>query len=91
MDLEASEIPHTLVYVDEAEFNLNKIRHCGRNIIGQRATVDVTGQCGGNITMCAAVSENGAVHHVPAIEPYNTPDSPNYTLMFGAFKVLLHR
>ncbi|XP_078027192.1 uncharacterized protein LOC144464339 [Epinephelus lanceolatus] len=58
MALEGNETPHTLVFVDEAGFNLAKGRRRGRNIIGHRATVDVPGQRGGNITMCAAISEN---------------------------------
>ncbi len=42
--------------MDEAGFNLAKIRHRGRNVIGQRAVVNVPGQHGGNITLCAAIS-----------------------------------
>ena len=38
-------------YMDEAGFNLTKRRKLGWNIIGHRATVDVPGQQGGNITM----------------------------------------
>lgn len=72
MELEASNTPHTFVYVDEAGFNLNKVRRRGRNRIGHRATVDVPGQRGGNISMCAAISNNGIIHHVPTIGPYNT-------------------
>ncbi len=54
MELEASEPPHSFIYMDEAGFNLTKRRRHGRNIIGHRATVDVPGQRGGNITMGAA-------------------------------------
>lgn len=72
MELEGSEIPHTFVFVDEAGFNLAKGRRRGRNVIGHRATVDVPGQPGGNITMCAAISENGVSTHIPNIGPYNT-------------------
>ena len=55
MELEARQTPHTFMYVDEAGFNLAKTRRRGRNIIGQRATVDVPGLRGANITMCAAI------------------------------------
>ena len=72
MELEGSEIPHTLVFVDEAGFNLAKGRRRGRNIIRHRATVDVPGQRGGNITMCAAISETGVITRIPIIGPYNT-------------------
>ncbi len=44
-------------FVDEAGFNLTKTRRRGRNIIGHRAIINVPGQRGGNITMCAAISQ----------------------------------
>ncbi|XP_044040880.1 uncharacterized protein LOC122870620 [Siniperca chuatsi] len=72
MELEASEPPHSFLYMDEAGFNLTKRRRRGRNIIGHRATVDVPGQRGGNITMGCAISENGVLTHIPIIGPYNT-------------------
>ncbi|CAM4623613.1 unnamed protein product [Leuciscus chuanchicus] len=72
MELESSEPSHNFVYVDEAGFNLTKCRRRGRNIIGHRATVDLPGQRGGNITMCAAISEHGVLTHIPLIGPYNT-------------------
>ncbi|KAL3976810.1 potassium voltage-gated channel Shaker-related subfamily A, beta member 1 [Sarotherodon galilaeus] len=72
MALEGHETPHILVFVDEAGFNLAKGRKRGRNIIGHRATVDVPGQRGGNITMCAAISETGVATHIPSLGPYNT-------------------
>ncbi|XP_026213314.1 uncharacterized protein LOC113160317 isoform X3 [Anabas testudineus] len=57
MELEASEQPHSFIYMDEAGFNLTKCRRRGRNIIGHRATVDVPGQRGGNITTGAAICD----------------------------------
>ncbi len=63
MELEGHETPHVLVFVDEAGFNLSKGRRRGHNLIGQR---------GANITMCAAISENGVSTHLPHIGPYNT-------------------
>lgn len=54
--------------MDEAGFNLMKCRRRGRNIIGHRATADVPGQRGGNITMGTAISENGVLMHIPIIE-----------------------
>lgn len=55
--------------------------------LGILATVDVPGQRGGNITMCAAISEQGVVHKVPAIGPFNT----DRLLLFldGLFKALI--
>ena len=78
MELESSEPSHNLVYVDEAGFNLTKCRRRGRNIIGHRATVDLPGQWGGNITMCAAISEHGVLTHIPLIGPYNTQHLLNF-------------
>ncbi|XP_019209788.2 uncharacterized protein LOC109198913 [Oreochromis niloticus] len=62
MELEADAMGHELLFVDEAGFNLSKTRRRGRNIIGHRAIINVPGQRGGNITMCAAISQNGVVH-----------------------------
>ena len=78
MELESSEPSHNFVYVDEACFNLTKCRRRGRNIIGHRATVDLPGQRGGNITMCAAISEHGVLTHIPLIGPYNTQHLLNF-------------
>lgn len=72
LELEAREPLHTFIYLDEAGFNLAKGRRRGRNRIGRRATIDVPGQRGGNITMCAAISENGILTHIPHLGPYNT-------------------
>ncbi len=55
------------IYLDEAGFNLAKTRSRGRNFIGQRATIQVPGQRGANITMCAAISEDGVVGRRPHI------------------------
>ncbi|XP_025998210.1 uncharacterized protein LOC113030836 [Astatotilapia calliptera] len=72
LELEAREPLHMFVYLDEAGFNLAKGRRRGRNHIGERATIDVPGQRGGNITMCAAISENGVHTHIPRIGAYNS-------------------
>lgn len=72
MELESSEPPVNLIYLDEAGFNQAKGRRRGQNVIGQRATVDVPGQRGGNITMYAAISEHGVLTRLPITGPYNT-------------------
>ena len=72
MELEADRTPHEPIYVDEAGFNLAKTRRRGRNIIGKRATINVPGQRGANITMCAAISSAGLVLHKCQIGPYNS-------------------
>lgn len=58
--------------MDEAGFNLTKMKKRGRNVIGHHAIINVPGQRYGNITMCAAVSQNGVVHHHATLVPYNT-------------------
>ncbi|KAJ8332309.1 hypothetical protein SKAU_G00426640 [Synaphobranchus kaupii] len=72
MELEANQAPHDIIYIDEAGFNLAKRRRRGRNIIGKRATVAAPGQRGANITICAAISNNGALLHKCEFGPYNT-------------------
>ena len=72
MELEANQTLHEFIYVDEAGFNLAKTLRRGRNVIGKRATVDVPGQRGANITMCAAISSAGLVLQKSQIGPYNT-------------------
>ncbi|XP_062322268.1 uncharacterized protein LOC134023930 [Osmerus eperlanus] len=72
LELEAAEESNTFIYIDEAGFNLSKTRRRGRNIIGQRAIINVPGQRGGNITLCAAINHNGILHHHSIIGPYNT-------------------
>lgn len=57
--MDSMERPHEYIFVDEAGFNLAKRRRRGRNIIGQRAIVEVPGQRGGNVTPCAAISNGG--------------------------------
>lgn len=71
MELEENHTPHEIIYVDEAGFDLEKTRWRGRNIIRKRATVDVPGQRGANIT-CAAISSAGLVLQKCQIGLYNT-------------------
>ncbi|KAI5100952.1 hypothetical protein C0J45_9938 [Silurus meridionalis] len=72
LDFDATEQPHEVIYVDEAGFNLAKTRRRGRKIVGQRAVVNVPGQCGENITLCSAISVQGVLHHLATLGPYNT-------------------
>ncbi|CAM4572758.1 unnamed protein product [Leuciscus chuanchicus] len=69
--LDAMKRPHEFIYMDEAGFNLTKRRR-GRNVIGHRAIVGVPGQPGGNVTLCAAISNHGVVHHHANLGPNNT-------------------
>ncbi|XP_067258588.1 uncharacterized protein [Chanodichthys erythropterus] len=73
LEMDAHAIPHEFIFIDEAGFNLAKTRRRGRNLIGHRAIIDVPGQRGGNITMCAAISNmHGVLHRHAKLGPYNT-------------------
>ncbi len=61
---------HEYIFIDEAGFNLTKRRRRWRNIIGRR--VEVPGQRGGNMTLCAPISHHGVLHHHATLGPYNT-------------------
>ncbi len=52
--MDAEEVPHEFIYICEAGFNLTTMRRKGKYIIGHRAIVNIPGQRGGNITLCAA-------------------------------------
>ncbi len=70
--MDGSAQPLEFIYIDEAGFNLSKNRQQGRDIIGQRAIVHMPGQRGGNITLCAAISLQGLLHHHAKLGSYNT-------------------
>ncbi|XP_060716614.1 insertion element IS630 uncharacterized 39 kDa protein-like [Tachysurus vachellii] len=72
LELDSSATHYEYLYIDEAGFNLQKKRRRGRNVIGHRATVNVPGQRGGNITLCATISTTGVVAHNAVSGPYNT-------------------
>ncbi len=72
MELEANQAPHEFIYIDEAGFNLAKRHWRGRNVIVKRATVDVPGQRGANISMFAAIANAGLLLHRCQVGPYNT-------------------
>jgi hypothetical protein len=50
---------HKYIFVYEADFNLVKTLPRGRNLIGWHAAIQVPGQYGVNISMCAAISVVG--------------------------------
>ncbi|KAI2645544.1 Insertion element IS630 uncharacterized 39 kDa protein [Labeo rohita] len=72
MELKVEGAHHVFIYVDEASFNLSKVRRRGRNLIGYRATITVPGQRGANITTCAGISNDGVLCRIPAIGLNNT-------------------
>jgi transposase len=66
--MDAEAIQHEYIYIDEAGFNLSKVRRRGR-----KAIISVPGQRGGNITLCAAITQNGVLHRHANMGPYKTP------------------
>ena len=72
LELKVAAVEHQLIFIDEVGFNLTKRRRRGRNIIGHRAIVEVPGQRGGNITMCAAIAHHGVINHHATLGPFNT-------------------
>ncbi|XP_041759173.1 uncharacterized protein LOC121586508 [Coregonus clupeaformis] len=71
MVLDAAVNHHKYIFFDEAGFNLAKTWRCRRNLIGQRATAQVPGKHGGNISICTAISEDGVVERRPLLGSYN--------------------
>ncbi|KAK3529286.1 hypothetical protein QTP70_025734 [Hemibagrus guttatus] len=70
--IDGDPISHEFILIAEAGFNLTKVRRRERNIIGHRAILNVPGQRGGNITMCAAITQNGILHRRAGLGPDNT-------------------
>lgn len=65
-------ILHEFIFIDVAGFNRTKVRRRGRNTTSHRAILNVLGQRGGNITMCAAITQNEVLHRQANFGPYNT-------------------
>ena len=61
LQMDADEIQHEFIYIDKAGFNLTKANWRGRKIIDHRAIINVPGQLGGNITLCAATTQDGVL------------------------------
>jgi transposase len=53
----------TMVWIDESGFNLHIRRRFGRNVIGERATVEVPNSRGGNLTLILAIGLEGVLHY----------------------------
>ncbi|KAI7790308.1 hypothetical protein IRJ41_012888 [Triplophysa rosa] len=87
-EIEGRPVPHEIIFVDEAGFNLTKRRRRGRNIIGHRAIVDVP-----------AISQRGVLHRHAILGPYNTrllpafldaqPEQPHYVVVWD--NISFHR
>nr|XP_023842939.1 uncharacterized protein LOC111963654 [Salvelinus alpinus] len=71
-ELDAMADPQEYIFINEAGFSLTKRRKRGSNIIGHRAFIQVPCQRGGKVTLCAAISNHGVLHHHVKVGPYNT-------------------
>jgi transposase len=60
-----------IVWVDEVGFNLHLRRRQGRAMRGQHASVTVPNNRGRNISIAAAMSEDGFIHHRVQVGAYN--------------------
>jgi transposase len=60
-----------LIYLDEAGFNLHLRRRQGRAMRGSRALLTVPNSRGRNISVAAAMSEDGFLHHKVRLGAYN--------------------
>jgi transposase len=61
-----------VIWVDETGFNLHLRRRCGRSTRGTRATAVVPSARGRNISVVAAMSETGLLHHQVHLGAYNS-------------------
>lgn len=69
--MDAYAILHEYIYMDETGFSLTKTRNRGRNVIGRRAFNRVPWQHVENLTMCAAILQNGFLpHHATLWQQY---------------------
>ncbi|XDV41651.1 hypothetical protein PO909_010472 [Leuciscus waleckii] len=80
LQMDAEEILHEFIYIDEAGFNLTKARRRGRNIIGHRAIINVPGPRGGNITLCAAILQHGVLLRHAKMGPFQ--HHPQLTVLY---------
>ena len=61
-----------VIWVDESGFNLHLRRRHGRAISGHRAAVVVANSRGRNISICAAMSGDGFIHHLQQFGGFNS-------------------
>ena len=69
--LDAAVNNHKYIFVDEVGFNLAKTQSRGWKLIVQWATVQGPGQCGINISMYTAISEDGVAGCRALLGSYN--------------------
>lgn len=60
-----------VIWIDETGFNLHLRRKYGRALAGLRANIVVANSRGRNISICAAMSEEGALTHTAQMGSYN--------------------
>ena len=60
-----------IIFVDETGYNLHIRRRRGRARVGEVAWIETPTQRGGNISVCAAMNENGLLLSEAILGPYN--------------------
>ena len=70
-----------IIYVDEMGFNFHRVRGRGRNMVGQRATVERKDSRGGNISVCAAISPKyGLLLHRAIFGAFDSKDFAQFLI-----------
>jgi len=61
----------SVIFLDEAGFNLHLCRHRGYNVIGRTATTSLPNTRGGNTSVMISLTQNGILHHNVQLGSYN--------------------
>ena len=65
----------SVVYIDEAGFNLHLVRRRGRSRIGTRVTIETANSRGSNISICAAISPTlGMLYYKIRLGAFNSEE-----------------
>ncbi len=62
VQLDSMERPHECIFLDEAGFNLHQEEKERPQHYWSARIVELPGQRGGNMTICAAISSYGVIH-----------------------------
>jgi len=71
---EAPADRRSIIWIDECGFNLHVRRTCGRSRRGERASITVANGRGHNVSVCAAMSEEGFLHEKLRPGAYNAEE-----------------
>lgn len=67
----------TVLHTTNVNYSLQRVTvnqkpRCGHNLIGQRASIQVPGQCEGNISLCVAICEGAVASCRQVLRSYNS-------------------